>query len=239
MPGPPGSLPLLRLVPLDVPVTLTREQAQRLAEAELAKAKYGGLPDWLYRLLDRVGELIGRLLLNGTPGSGGGPLVIVVAVLLVLAIAVILWRVGLPRLRRRRTDSEIELDPTRAPSSYRDSAAAAAGAGDFRTAVGDRFRALVRELETATILDPRPARTAREVASVAAVVLGDHRAALDESAGVFGDTWYGDRTADQEAYQQMCRLDDELTEAARHVDLSDAGDGAEQLVASGRGGGRR
>lgn len=212
---------MVGLLPLDIPVVLSRDEAQRRAAAELAKAKYGGIPDWLTNLLAGVRRLIAallQLLPTGT-GSGGGIVVIIIAVLLVGAIAVIVWRVGLPRLQRRTHESELALDSTRTPDSYRRQADAAAGAGDFRAAVGDRFRAIVRELEERTILDPRPARTASEVARSAARILSGHREPLDRGAALFGDIWYSDREADQDAYLEMCRLDAELTQAADQADL--------------------
>ena len=213
--------PLFGLLPLDIPVVLSRDEARRRAAAELAKAKYGGVPDWLTNLLAGVRRLIEALLqlLPAGSGSGSGIVVVVIAVLLVGAIALIIWRVGLPRLQRRNQEAELALDSTRTPDSYRRQADAAAEAGDLRTAVGDRFRAIVRELEERTILDPRPARTASEVARSAARILTGQRESLDRGAALFGDIWYSDRVADQEAYLEMCDLDAELTRAADQADL--------------------
>lgn len=212
---------LFGLLPLDIPIVLSRGEAQRRAAAELAEAKYGGIPDWVTNLMAGIRHLIESLLqlLPVGTGSGGGLVVIIIAVLLVGAIAVIVWRVGLPRLQRRTHESELALDSTKTPDSYRRQADAAAEAGDLRAAVGDRFRAIVRELEERTILDPRPARTASEVARSAARILTGHRESLDRCAALFGDVWYSDRVADQAAYLEMCRMDAELTQAADQADL--------------------
>lgn len=219
--GLAGVLSLDNPVALDIPVVLGRDEAQRRAAAELAKAKYGGLPDWVSNLLASVRGLIDRLLKlipTGT-GSGSGIVVVIVAVLLVAAIAVIIWRVGLPRMERRRSESELTVDVTRTPDSYRRQADGAAENGDFRAAIGDRFRAIVRELEERTILDPRPARTATEVARSAARILTGQHDSLDRAAALFSDVTYSDQTADQNAYHQMCALDAELVAAADQADL--------------------
>ncbi len=229
------------LRPLDIPVTLGRGEAQRRAAAELAKAKYGGVPDWVTDFLAMLRRFLVRLtdwlLLSRAGGGGANPLVVVVAVLLVAAVAIIIWRVGLPRLRHRTgAEADIAVDPTRSPASYRAQADAAAEAGDFRAAIGDRFRAVVRELEERTILDPRPARTANEVATTAAVVLSGHRDSLSRAAALFSDSWYGDGEANRDAYAMICTLDSELTAAADHADLTDWTDltGPEPVVAGAR-----
>ena len=217
------------LRPLDIPVTLGRGEAQRRAAAELAKAKYGGVPDWVTNVLAALRRFLARLadwlLLSPAGGGSANLLVVVVAVLLVAAVGIIIWRVGLPRLRHRSgAEADLAIDPTRSPASYRTQADAAADAGDFRAAIGDRFRAVVRELEERTILDPRPARTANEVATTAAVMLSGHRDSLSRAAALFSDSWYGDGDADRDGYALICDLDTELTAAADHADLTDSTD---------------
>lgn len=216
------------LVPLDVPIDIDRAEAQRRALEELAKAKYGGVPDfvidWLRRLLDYL-EQVSRFLsgLGGAGGGGVGPGFGIAVLVLLAAIALVIWRVGVPRWTgRTRAADDLRLDATRGAADYRASAAAAAAAGDWPVAVRDRFRALVRELEVRTVLDVRPARTAWEAASAAHRVLPDVGSDLFAGADLFSGVSYGDRPAAAEDYQAMAAIDDRVTAAADAADLAAA-----------------
>jgi hypothetical protein len=222
------------LLPLEVPVRIGRDEAQRRAAEELAKAKYGGTPQWLSDLAERADAVASRLvelflrIFGDRLGTGGGVnwgFVIVVLILLA-AVVLVVWRVGLPRWRGRRRDAEVELDPTRAPADYRTTAEQAAAAGDWAAAVRDRFRAVVRELEVLTILDVRPARTASEAAYRASQALPDCTDALRAGAEAFNAVVYGDRAATPEVYRQLVALDGQVITAAGRADLA-----AEETVA--------
>jgi hypothetical protein len=214
------------LLPLDIPVRIGGSEARSRAAHELAKAKYGGLPDWVESFLNRLQALIERLVqllarvLVPTNGGGLNPGLVVFAILLLLALAFVVWRVGLPRWRRRNRDALMDLDPAARAVDYRTSAERFAEDGDWRNAVRDRFRALVRELEVRTILDVRPARTAWEAATSAGRILPGSRAALEMGADVFSAIAYGDRPADEELYRQMVSIDYQVTAAADRVDLA-------------------
>lgn len=229
------------LVPLDIPIVLGPEEARRRAEEELAKAKYGGdfeLPDWLNRLFTRLGDLIDRLvdLTVRRPGSGqtNGDInwgfVILVAIL-VAAIVVIVWKVGVPRWNKKALDSELDLDSTKPPSDYRELAEHAAAAADWASAVRDRYRAVIRELELRTILEPRPARTAWEAATSAVRLLPEVQAALFGGAQLFNDVVYGDHQAAEEHYRQMIAFDEQILLAADRADLVDEA-GVEEVTTS-------
>jgi len=77
---------------------------------------------------------------------------------------------------------------------------------------------VVRELEVRTILDVRPARTAWEAAYSAARVLPASRDWLQQGAESFNAVVYGDRPADQAAYQQMVLVDEQVVAAADTTD---------------------
>jgi hypothetical protein len=223
------------MMPLDIPVSLGRDDARRRALAELAKAKYGGTPPWLEHLSDRANRLFSRfvdlltnLLAGPRPGSGGISWGFVIAVSVALiVIALVVWRVGLPRWRRRRGGAEVQLDPTRAAADYRARAEEQAGREEWAAALRDRFRAVVRELELRTILDVRPARTAWEAAYSASRVLPEARDALHQGAEDFNAVTYGDRPADQASYARMVAIDEQVTRAAAAADLA-----AEEPVAA-------
>jgi len=213
------------LLPLDVPVRIGRDEAQRRAADELAKAKYGGTPPWVDSLADRfdriiqwVVDLIVRAILGRDPGGGISWGFIIATVILVAAIGLVVWRVGLPRWQRRRRDAAVDLDPSRPAADYRRLADEHAQRGDWAAAVRDRFRGVVRELEVRTILDVRPARTAWEAAYSAARVLPASRDWLQQGAESFNAVVYGDRPADQAAYQQMVLVDEQVVAAADTTD---------------------
>jgi hypothetical protein len=222
------------LLPLEVPIRIGRDEARRRAAEELAKAKYGGTPEWLAELADwadrwvgRIVDLIIRILLQR--GQGGGVnwgFLLAVGIVLV-AIALVVWRVGLPRWRPRHRDAAVVLDSTRPAADYRALAKEHAARGDWAAAVRDRYRALVRELETQAILDVQPARTAWEAAYRASQVLPTCREALHTGAGSFNAVVYGDHPADSAAYQQMVAVEEQVTAAAGQADLA-----AEEPVAS-------
>lgn len=219
---------------MGAPIEIGRDEARRRAEDELAKAKYQGLPDWLVDLWQRLEDLLEGLVTPpdiGPSGADGGfNWVFLVIVLLVVAgLALIVWRVGLPRWRPRVTDVEVETDPEIEPQQYRTAAQRAADAGDWSSAIRERFRALVRELEHRTIIDPRPGRTALEAAGNAARLLPQAEPALHTAAQLFNDVMYGEIVADADGYARMSGADDTVraeAERFRHHDpVDDAADG--------------
>jgi len=215
-------------VPLDIPVRIGGEEARRRAVDELAKAKYGGLPDWADELLNRLGRVLDRIVeavlrfVFGSPGGGAGisPGFVIAVVLLLVAIGLVVWKVGLPRWRRRSIDAAVDLDASVPAADYRHLADQHAEHGDWRAAVRDRFRALVRELEVRTILDVRPARTAWEAAYAASRLLPGCRDDLRTAAEDFSTVMYGERRADETLYRRMAAIDDRVTAAADTVDLA-------------------
>lgn len=215
-------------VPLAIPIRIGRDEAQRRAAEELGKAKYGGTPDWLDGVANRLDTFLQRILdvllpfLLRERGGGGGVnwgFVLAVALILV-AIALVVWRIGLPRWQKRQRVASLDLDPRRGADDYRRLAEGHATQEDWADAVRDRFRAVVRELELRTILDERPARTASEAAYHASRALPSCAEPLRSGAEAFNAVSYGDRRADQADYAQMIRLDQQVTAAADAEDLS-------------------
>jgi hypothetical protein len=215
------------LLPLEVPIRIGRDEAGRRAAEELAKAKYGGTPEWLVELAERadrwaqrIVDLILRILAQRDPGGGVNWGFLVAVAILLVAIALVVWRVGLPRWRPRRLDAAVAADSTRPAAGYRALAEQHAAHGDWPAAVRERFRAVVRELETQGILDVRPARTAWEAAYRASLLLPTCRPALQVGAESFNAVAYGDRPADLAAYQQMVAIDEQVAVAAAQADLA-------------------
>jgi hypothetical protein len=142
-------------------------------------------------------------------------------VVLLAALGLVVWRVGLPRWRNRAREGSLELDATTPADDYRRLAEAHAERGDWQSAVRDRFRGLVRELETRTILQVRPARTAWEAASSAARAVPEGQSALFDGADLFNRVVYGDQPATGADYAAMTRIDDVVLAAADRVDLAE------------------
>lgn len=203
---------------MGAPIEIGHDEARRRAEEELAKAKYQGMPDWLNDLLQRLDELLEGITRgpSGPDGLGGSSWVLLVVVVVILAaLVLIVWKVGLPRWRPKTVDAEVETDPEVAPSHYRTAAERAAAAQDWTSAIRERFRALVRELEHRTILEPRPGRTALEAAGRAARMLPSVEPQLHRAALGFNDVMYGQIQADQERYAAMVAADEDVLAAAR------------------------
>ncbi|MFD5087588.1 DUF4129 domain-containing protein [Kitasatospora sp. NPDC058406] len=200
------------------PVTTPRDAARDAARDELLKADYHRHDPSLQErvigwIMDRIDEALGAIAGDGTTGTTGLILFTVIAVLIVAALW---WRLGAPRRAARTTLGVFGALGPRTAAQHRADAERHAAAGQWTEAVREQMRALVRGLEERTLLDTRPGRTADEAAAEAGRTLPEHAAALTAAARTFDDIAYGDRTADQAAYQLLRDLDRTL-ERARPV----------------------
>jgi hypothetical protein len=190
---------------------LTREGARAAAERELAKRIYHlDDPSWLERLIGAVlswlGELIGAAV-DVTVGGAGGLLLLGLVILALVTAA----RLGFGPLRARDflTDRRSGAR-TRTAADYRAEAESSAQRGAWRDAVRARFRAVVRELEERGVIDPRPGRTAGEVAREGGAAVPVIATQLRAAADVFDEIWYGDRPAGEPAYRRLAEVDDTI-----------------------------
>ncbi|MFJ9608308.1 DUF4129 domain-containing protein [Kitasatospora sp. NPDC101176] len=213
------------LVAGGAPVTVPRDPARDAARDELLDAEYHKHdPSVLERVMswlnDHITGALDGISGTGTSGTTGLVLFLVVAVLIGAALW---WRLGAPR-RAARTVLDVYGDegPRRA-AQYRADAERHAAAGQWAEAVRARMRALVRGLEERTLLDARPGRTADEAAAEAGRALPRHAAALAGAARTFDDIAYGERTADQAAYQLLSDLDRALERARPDLDTAPEG----------------
>ncbi|MFI5809276.1 DUF4129 domain-containing protein [Streptomyces sp. NPDC051561] len=192
----------------DVPVDTPRVPAREAAERELSDPRYHeNDPNLLQRALDRFWDWVGGLFDAASGATPGGPLgVIVLALVIVLLIAALWWRLGAPR-RTPASPDALFGDRPRSAAEHRTAAEAHAAAHRWNPAVQERMRALVRALEERTVLDPRPGRTADEAAAEAGRSLPAHADRLRTAARSFDDVTYGDRTADEAAYLHLRDLD--------------------------------
>jgi hypothetical protein len=201
-----------------------RDEARRAAERELSKDIYHqnepgpvtrafyAVIDWIDRFLDRVA--------SAAPGGSLGPLVLLAIVLVVAAI--VLWRTGPIRRGARTLPPHVELSGDVGAGEHRRRADEHAAAGRFAEAVRERMRAIVRELETRGVLEPRPGRTADEVARDAGAavpaIAGDLRAAAE----IFDEVWYGGRPATTQSETLMRQADDRVRRAPMVVAAGNA-----------------
>jgi hypothetical protein len=157
----------------------------------------------LSTLLRWVSEAWNRIV-SATPGGAVGVLIIVVAVAGIVVVA--LRRRGVSA-RVRRADSGLELPPDLSSAPLRAEADALAAGGDWAGAVRARLRAVIRALEEHGVIDPRPGRTAAEVAAEAGSERPDLRDPLWKGALTFGEIWYGGRPATSADDQVMRELE--------------------------------
>jgi Domain of unknown function (DUF4129) len=199
----------------DAPITLTREQAAELAREELADPAYhaaqeplplrvaGWLVDQVQQVVDRLGA--------ATPGGWYGLLGLVVVAVAVLAV--VRWRIGPVQRSARSVALFDSVEPVASAAEHRNRAEVAAAGGDLATAVRERLRAVVRDLQQRDVVDDGPGRTADETAAAAGVRLPTVAADLRDGARRFDEVWYGDRPATRQDYDALVRLDEAVATA--------------------------
>lgn len=198
-----------------------RGEGQRWAREELAHPEYARARPSLFQravswLLDRIDALAANT------GLGTGQLVaLVVTVAVVAVVALVLLRrtVRLQVAAEARAGGDVLAGSTETGAQHRARAAAAVAAGQYDVAVRESMRAVARRLDERALLDPRPGRTADEIAVEAARLLPELAAELREGARVFDDVAYGSVRADAARAEQMRRLD-ERVEATKPVVLA-------------------
>lgn len=189
-----------------VPVEPDAGTARAWVLQELLDPAYRRQDSLLQRVLDWVMEQLQNMPTLGLSSTAG--LLVVLGV--VLAVVVVALRVAGPVRAgaRRRATRALSVDDRRTAAQLRAAADAAAGDGRWSTAVADRFRAVVRDLEERGLLDERPGRTAHEAARVAGAALPQHADALRRGGDLFDDVVYGERVAGPEDDAAVRALDD-------------------------------
>ena len=193
-------------LPYDVPVDISREDAQRLARLELAKPEYTRQEESLVsRLLTWIGDRINDAL---DAASGVSPLawlgLLGVVLLVVLAIVAVRRRTG---ALSRSASTPLFEGRERSAADHRTESERLAEAGAYAEAVRERLRAIVRDLQERGIVEDLPGRTADEIARDAGAQLPSAAADLRSAARVFDDIWYGGRTADRAAYDRLVEVE--------------------------------
>lgn len=189
----------------DVPVEPDADTARLWLKEELLDPVYLDDPSLLARFLDWLSGLFDDVrVLDVNPVVASA--VIVGLVLVVAAIAYVV--AGPVRVSRRaRASVAVFEDDERSAADLRAAADSAAAAGDWGTAVVERYRAVVRSLEERVLLDPRPGRTAHEAAAAAALRLPALTDRLGAGARLFDDVRYGKVSVGPAADQALRELD--------------------------------
>ena len=188
--------------PVDVPVDLTRDQAQRLAELELSDPAYrAAQPSLIERAINWLVEWVQRAADRAAGAAPGGWLGILGLVLLiVVAVLFIRWRIGPVS---RSAGLTFTVDPGTSAAQYRTHAEELAAAGQWDEAVSERMRALVRASQERGLIDAHPGWTADEVAAEVGQRVPDApRLCLAAAARTFDEVRYGGRPGSPAAYAQ-------------------------------------
>jgi hypothetical protein len=196
------------LLLLDLP---GRDEAREAAQRELSKHAYQeAQPPWFERLirwvLGKLQDVFAKASGN-VPGGGWGLFFLVLIIGLLIAVVLVKLRParrtsGLPELFA--DGRELTAD------AHRRLAEQAAARGEWAEAVRERLRAVVRELEARGVVEPRPGRTADEVAAEAGRVVPSLSGALLTGARLFDEIWYGGREADAASYRVLVDLDERV-----------------------------
>ncbi|GAA1501986.1 DUF4129 domain-containing protein [Brevibacterium permense] len=200
---------------------IDRDTGREWVEHELSKPEYAAND---LTPLERIGRWLSSLwdsLVNAALGANSPWLLIVVVLGLAAIIALIVWRVRRAGFRRVGVPLSA-FDPVVSqpePGPWRESAARAAQAGDFETAVIDESRAIFAVLSVKQIVSLESSATASEIARSAEAALPEHGPAVHGVAEVFNDLRYGEESAAKtradrslgEVYADLCTLDRALS----------------------------
>ena len=195
-------------------IDIDSDAAHEAAQHELAKPIYPK-PSLTDRLLDWISELFYRLM-EATAGVPGGWFTLgVVGILLAIAIVVSI-RIARRTMRTNRGGGyalfgEHELSA----AEHRATAEQYAAAGNWSAAIRHRLRAVARQLEESSVLDPVPGRTATELARDAGRAIPTLAAELSRAAEAFNDVTYGERPGTEAAYRMIADLDNHLRSRTR------------------------
>jgi hypothetical protein len=188
---------------------ITRAGEQRAARHELAKAIYHRQQDPLVvRAVRAVGHWLGSVLSHVNPSTAGGDLALVLLIGLALLIGLVIWRrVGPLRRAAAAAGVVLPVGRTLTAAEHRALAAAAAARGDHETAVLESMRAVVRALEERGVIEPRPGRTAIEVAQEGGQGMPTASPVLVAAAQTFNDVVYGGGTAGPDEVETLRAAD--------------------------------
>jgi Domain of unknown function (DUF4129) len=180
---------------------ITRDGARAAARRELSKGIYHRDDEpWPLRVFNAVQRWLDHLMHSVSrhaPGGGAGALALLLAA--VALVAFVWWRVGFVR-RTTSVPGAVLAGGARTSADLLRDAEAAAAAGQWDDAVIARMRALATAVEERGLVDPRPGRTADELAAEVAAALPVAAGATRSAATAFDAVAYGKRPAERRTY---------------------------------------
>jgi len=203
---------------------ITRDGARAAARRELSKGIYHRDDEpWPLRAFNAAQRWLDHLIHSVSkhaPGGGVGALALLLAAIVLLAF--VWWRVGFVR-RTTSVQGPVLGGRARTSADLLREAAAAALAERWDDAVIARMRALAMAVEERGVVDPRPGRTADELAFEVASALPAAADAMRSAATAFDAVAYGKRPAGRTTY-------DVIVSAAELIDREQRG---RRLVVAG------
>lgn len=142
------------------------------------------------RAVDAVVELVGRLLDEALAGASGGPFAWVVVAVLTAAALVFAFRFG-RGVQRDPGSATAASVPKRSAPDWRAEAERHELAGQWRSALRCRWRALVADLADRGFVEEVPGRTAGEYRRQVNVNAPRAATDFDGATSLFESAWYG------------------------------------------------
>ncbi|KAA1250150.1 DUF4129 domain-containing protein [Mycobacterium simiae] len=190
-------------------IDIDRDAAHQAAQRELDKPIYPR-DSPLQQLNDWINGLLYRLLEKASSIPGGWFTVTVLLILLTLAVVVGVHIARNTIRTRRGGDYQLFEAGQLTAAQHRATAESFAAQGNWSAAIRHRLRAVARELEETSVLDPAPGRTANELADTAGAALPHLASELAGAATVFNEVTYGEQPGTEAAYQLIAELDNHL-----------------------------
>jgi Domain of unknown function (DUF4129) len=190
-------------------IDIDRDAAHEAAQRELAKPIYpkASLTERFSEWLD---DLLYRIAQEGSSLPGGWFTVSILFIVLAVAIVVAL-RIARRTMRTNRGGDHPLFDSQELSArQHRATAEQYAAAGNWTAAIRHRLRAIARQLEEDSVLNPVPGRTATELAKDAGAAVPDLAGELLQAANAFNDVTYGERPGTEPAYRMISDLDSRL-----------------------------
>lgn len=190
-------------------IDIDRDAAHDAAQRELAKPIYpkASLSERLSEWLD---ELLYRLIQQGSSVPGGW-LTITVLSILIIAGVVVAVRVARRTMRTNRSSSQALFGiQVLSAAEHRAAAEQSASVSDWSSAILHRLRAIARQLEEDSVLNPVPGRTATELAHNAGEALPAFAVDLSRASTLFNDVTYGKQPGNETGYRLIADLDEKL-----------------------------
>lgn len=197
---------------VDIPLDPDAPEARRWLLDELSRPRYQeAKPTWFDQASKAFWDWVASLF-SGAGGGDGAQVATIVVIVIAAVVTATVVIVGIPRRSRRRRgpDAVFGAGDERSAADLRAASVAAARAGDWTTAIEERFRAIAMECVERTIIGMLPGTTAGELARLLGSVFPDHAGRLRRGARLFDGVRYLDEPGRAADYEELVALDEEI-----------------------------